>query len=165
MPSTTSPGRLPLTRWRRGLGHGPSQETFRAKVLGPHFEHLARNWTRWYAAPESLGGLRTRVASGTLPDPENKTRHELDVVVFGRRPDGREQILAIGEAKVGEAVGRGHLHRLEQLRDLLVARDERAAADLKLLLFGGRGFSDGLEAQAQERADVELVDLDRLYYG
>ena len=142
-----------------------SQATFRAKVLGPHFEQLARNWTRWYAAPESLGGLRTRVASGTLPDPANKTRHELDIVVFGRQPDGREQILAIGEAKTGETVGRGHLHRLEQLRDLLTTRDERATPDLKLLLFSGRGFSDGLEAQAQQRTDIELVDLDRLYQG
>jgi hypothetical protein len=142
-----------------------SQATFRTKVLGPHFEQLARNWTRWYAAPESLGGLRTRVASGTLPDPANKTRHELDAVVFGRRPDGREQILAIGEAKAGETVGRGHLHRLEQLRDLLTTRDERATPDLKLLLFSGRGFSDGLEAQTQQRTDIELVDLNRLYHG
>lgn len=143
-----------------------SQATFRAKVLGPHFEQLARTWTRWYAAPETLGGLRTRVASGTLPDPGNKSRHELDVVVFGRGADGAERILAMGEAKVGEKVGRGHLSRLEQLRDLLVARDERtASADLKLLLYSGRGFSSELESQARQRPDVELVDLDRLYHG
>jgi hypothetical protein len=145
--------------WERSL------PTFHAKVLGPHFEQLARSWARWHAAPETLGGLRTRVASGTLPDPANKTRHELDAFVFGRGPDGREQILAIGEAKAGETIGHEHLHRLEQLRDLLTTRDERATTNLKLLLFSGRGFSDGLEAEAQQRADIELVDLNRLYQG
>jgi AAA+ ATPase superfamily predicted ATPase len=142
-----------------------SGETFRAKVLGPHFEQLARTWTRWYAVPETLGGQRTRVGSGTLPDPANRTGHELDVVVFGRKPDGRETILAIGEAKAGEPVGRGHLRRLERIRELLVARDERAAPDLKLLLFSGAGFGDELSRLVTARDDVELVGLDRLYNG
>src|ERR1700722_12877279 len=95
-----------------------SQATFRGKVLGPHFEHLARTWTRWYASADTLGGPRTRVAHGTIPDPANKTSHELDVVVFGRDDDGRETVLAIGEAKSNDIVGRGHLQRLERLRAL-----------------------------------------------
>src|SRR5438874_325592 len=44
-----------------------AQATFRSKVLGPHFEQLARTWTRWHAAPESLGGQRSRVISRGPP--------------------------------------------------------------------------------------------------
>jgi AAA+ ATPase superfamily predicted ATPase len=142
-----------------------SQETFRAKVLGPHFEQLARSWTRWHADPTTLGGLRAKVSSGTLPDPANKTGHELDVVAFGRAPDGRESILAVGEAKSSDIVGRGHLHRLERLRDLLAARDERAVGPVRLLLFTGRGFSPELLEEIRDRDDVELVGLERLYQG
>lgn len=142
-----------------------SGPTFRAKVLGPHFEHLARTWARWYAAPESLGGLRSRVVSGTLPDPAERTSHELNVVVFGRAGDDREAILAIGEAKSHDVIGHGHLHRLERLRELLSVRDECARGTLKLLLFSGQGFTAELTAQVRDRDDVELIDPDRLYHG
>ena len=142
-----------------------AQATFRSKVLGPHFEHLARTWTRWHATPETLGGQRSRVLSGVLPDPENQTSHELDVVVLGRDPDGREKVLAIGEAKSNDTLGHGHLARLERLRELLVRRDERADEGVKLLLFTGSGFAPGLEELAEARADLELIELRRLYHG
>jgi hypothetical protein len=142
-----------------------SQATFRAQVLGPHFEHLARTWIRWHAASQTLGGLRTRVASGALADPVNKTSHELDLVVFGRDDSGRETILGIGEAKSNDVVGRAHLHRLERLRDLLITRDERAVEGLKLLLFSGCGFNDVLTEEIRDRADVELIGPERLYQG
>lgn len=142
-----------------------SQATFRSKVLGPHFEHLARTWTRWHAAPETLGGQRSHVLSGVLPDPENKTSHELDVVVLGRTPDGRERVLAIGEAKSNDILGQGHLARLERLRELLIRRDERADESVRLLLFTGRGFTSDFERTARARSDLELIDLERLYNG
>ena len=142
-----------------------SQATFRSRVLGPHFEHLARTWTRWHAAPETLGGQRTRILSGVLPDPENKASHELDVVAVGRADGDRERILAIGEAKSNDVVGRGHLARLEKLREILVRRDDRADDEMKLLLFSGGGFMPELQETATARDDVELVDLERLYSG
>ncbi|HEV2637531.1 MAG TPA: hypothetical protein VGX23_20435 [Actinocrinis sp.] len=140
-----------------------AQATFRGKVLGPHFEHLARTWTRWYASARTLGGLRTTVAHGTIPDPANKTSHVLDVVVFGRDDTGREILLAIGEAKSNDIVGRGHLQRLERLRALLIDRDERASENVRLLLFSGNSFNDQLRRIAEARDDVELIDLDRMY--
>ncbi|MEU4834811.1 ATP-binding protein [Streptosporangium sp. NPDC023615] len=142
-----------------------SRTAFRSKILGPHFEHLARTWTHWYAHAETLGGLRTRVASGVLPDPAAKSSHEIDVVVFGRDDEGREVILAIGEAKCGDVVGRGHLERLERLRELLVHRDDRATPDTRLLLFGAAGFMPQLREATRDRVDVQLVDLTRLYEG
>ncbi|MEU4699556.1 AAA family ATPase [Nonomuraea dietziae] len=145
--------------WKR------SQATFCSQVLGPHFEHLARLWTRWHADVSTLGGRRTRVVSGVLPDPANRTSHEIDVVAFSRMDDGREKILAIGEAKSGDVVGRAHLDRLERTRALLMARDERATPETRLLLFSVAGFMPQLEEIARAREDVQLVDLERLYGG
>lgn len=141
------------------------QPTFRSKVLGPHFEQMARSWTRWHASPDTLGGNRTRVASGVLPDPGNRASHELDVVVFSRDHDGREKLLAIGEAKSSDILGRSHLARLENLRTLLARRDERADEHMKLLLFTGNEVMPELAEQARNRPDVELVTLERLYNG
>jgi AAA+ ATPase superfamily predicted ATPase len=141
------------------------QPTFHAQVLGPHFEHLARTWSRWYAEPATLGGRRTRVLAGVLPDPGDKTSHQLDVVVFGRSPLGEEQILAIGEARSNSIVGTGELNRLERIRILLAARDRRASAETKLLLFTGNDFTPELRQTGETRDDVELVDLACLYTG
>ncbi|MFI9533016.1 ATP-binding protein [Nocardia fusca] len=145
--------------WERS---GP---TFTSQVLGPHFEQLSRTWCRWYAAPGTVGGRRTHVLSGVLPDPAGKTGHQLDVVVFGRDAGGAERILAIGEAKNHAVVGEKQVNRLDRIRDLLVQRDPRASRQTKLLLFTGYDFTPELRAVADSRDDVELIDLERLYRG
>ncbi len=153
------PGRAAAV-WQRTAG------TFRSKVVGPHFEDMCREWARWYAAPETFGGLPSRVASGTVSDPAARTSHEVDVAVFGRRDDGGERLLAIGEAKWQETVGLGHLRRLELLRDLLGSRAARSdTEDVHLLCFSGAGFSDELRRLAERDASIQLVDLNRLYGG
>jgi AAA+ ATPase superfamily predicted ATPase len=142
-----------------------SQPTFRCRVVGPRFEQVCRVWTRWYAAAESLGGHRTRVESGTVSDPAARTSHELDIVVFGRDPGGRETLLAIGEAKWNEIMGVGHLRRLEHIRDLLRVRDGVDAESTRLLCFSGAGFTDELRRLAADDTTLQLVDLARLYEG
>lgn len=143
-----------------------SQATFRSKIVGPHFEQVCRTWLRWYAASETLGGHRTRVESGTVPDPAARTGHELDAVVFGRDDEGRETLLAIGEAKWNDVMGLGHLRRLEHVRALLRARSGVDADDARLLCFSGAGFTDELRRVAEESGGgVVLVGLDRLYVG
>ncbi|WTX00907.1 ATP-binding protein (plasmid) [Streptomycetaceae bacterium NBC_01309] len=142
-----------------------AQPTFRSKVIGPHFEHLCRTWARWYATPDTLGGTRTRIASGTVPDPAAKTKHELGVVAFGTRadaPGAREGILAIGEAKWNEVIGTGHLARLTHIRALLTTRD-RTAALARLVLFSGAGFTDELHHTASTDPGIQLIDLEHLY--
>jgi hypothetical protein len=58
------PGRAPQV-WRR------SQHAFHSNVVGPHFEEICRQWTRWHAGPQTYGGAYpARVASGTVSDPE-----------------------------------------------------------------------------------------------
>jgi AAA+ ATPase superfamily predicted ATPase len=153
------PGRAAQV-WRR------SQQTFRASVVGPHFEEICRQWTRWHAEPQTHGGeYITRVASGTVSDPQARKTAELDVAAFGRDDGDRDVLLAIGEAKWQEVISVSHLNRLEHIRELLVAKGEPGARTARLLLFGGAGFSDALVQRAEADPSVQLIGLDRLYYG
>ncbi len=142
-----------------------SGQTFRSKVVGPHFESVCRDWVRWYADPASVGGDRTTVASGAVADPGLKRNHELDVVVFGRDEAGRQTLLAIGEAKWGETMTSGHVERLRHIRQLLADRSVPGASDCRLLCFSATGFANELRVAADNTGEIELVDGHRLYHG
>jgi hypothetical protein len=86
-------------------------------------------WCRWYAAPGTVGGRRTQVLSGVLPDPVGKTGHQLDVVVFGRDSGGAERIIAIGEAKNHAVVGETGQPARPDPGSAGSARPSRGAAD------------------------------------
>ena len=152
------PGRAPSV-WDR------IKATFLSKVVGPHFEQICREWARWYAEPDTFGGHPSDVASGTVPDPVARTSHEVDVAMFGRGPGGVETLLAIGEAKWNDVLGLGRLRRLEHIRALLRDRGRVAAAETRLLLFSGTGFTAELRQVAADDVTVQLVDADRLYHG
>jgi AAA+ ATPase superfamily predicted ATPase len=142
-------------------GHGAavwaeSRSRFAAQVLGPHFESLCREWAAYHAAPETLGGVPARVDAGVVSDPVGRATHEVDVVAL----DASERVLALGEAKLGEVMGIGHVERLRRVRELLGRRADAA----RLLCFSGAGFAADLRAAAR-RGEVELVDLTRLYGG
>jgi hypothetical protein len=139
------------------------QRTFLSKVVGPHFETICRSWARWEADPALLGGYPTRVAAGIVNDPAARTQHEVDVAVFGRDDQDREELLAIGEAKWNETVGTGHLQRLAHIRTLLNGRNDIRADRCRLLLFSGGGFTDDLLAMAAADPGIQLIDLARLY--
>jgi len=140
-------------------------QRFEAQVLGPHFEELARQWTLRFASPATLGGQPAQVGFTQVNDATRRERYEIDAVAVapGRR-GGKPVLLAIGEAKGGAGRrGASDLARLEHLREILAAR---AATDTtRLLLFSRGGFTREVEAAAKRRADLELVDLDRLYTG
>lgn len=51
-----------------------SAEVFRSRILGPHVEELARQWTVRHAAPETLGGAVSVVGSAVLNDPAGRAR-------------------------------------------------------------------------------------------
>ncbi len=141
-------------------------QTFASKVVGPHFERLCRDWARWYASPETLGGYPAKVSSGALSDRSARALLETDVVVLGQDGASHPEILCLGEAKWNTVLTPGHLGRLERTRDLL--RDHsgaRSADQTRLALFSGTGFSDDLRALAARRPEVVLIDLDRLYRG
>jgi hypothetical protein len=97
--------------------------TFNSKILGPHFEDLARDFTRRYAHTLLPGGLPGPVGTTEVADQAARTKHEVDVIALaaGERPQGpRAKIALLGEAKATAARrGTGDLERLERIRALL----------------------------------------------
>lgn len=140
-------------------------ERFASQVLGPHFEQLARTWTERHASVQTLGGQPSVVGFTQVNDVNARSRVELDVVaVSGNLHADRPRVLAIGEAK-GGVVPRAlaDLRKLERGRTILGEKAEVRGA--KLLLFSRSGFDREVQQEAAARADLELVDLDRLYLG
>ncbi|HEX9765489.1 MAG TPA: hypothetical protein VGA36_01910 [Nitriliruptorales bacterium] len=131
--------------------------TYDSQVRGPVFEEQARTWVRRFADPATVGGPPDEVGPSAVS--VGGSEHELDVVVAASGPvPSQREVLAMGEAKAGQTVTCDHLRRLEQARTALGPR----AATAKLLLFG-TSFADDLRHLG--RADIELIDLDRLYAG
>lgn len=147
--------------WRR------SQRRYASAVLGPRFEEIVRQWALGFADPETFGGMVAQASAATVTDPSSRTSHELDLVAFGEPPlgDGPRPLLAIGEVKWGRRLGQPDLERLERIRDLLSRRTGIAAGAARLLLASAEGFTEELLAVARGRADVLIVDPERLYSG
>jgi AAA+ ATPase superfamily predicted ATPase len=148
--------RDPRATWERRLA-----PVFDSRVRGPVFEEQARTWVRRFAAPGTIGGEADHVGPSAVTI--DGIEHQLDVVAAadggGVEPSERT-VLAVGEAKSGEAVGAGHLRRLERARSALGPK----AASARLLLFAP-AFTADLERVAAGRSDVELVGFERLYRG
>ena len=137
------------------------RSTFNSQVVGPAFEATARYWTTHFAEPQTLGGEPDHVGPTTVSLPDGS---DMDVDVLVAAADSNvaseRSILALGEAKAGERIRARHLRRLEESRTALGDR----ASEAKLLLFGV-DFAEDIVAAARRRADVELIDLERLYAG
>lgn len=145
----------------RATWDGRLTATFDSRVRGPVFDEMARVWTRRFAAAETLGGTPDHVGpSAAIID---GVEHQLDVLVAadqdGTDP-GARTVSAIGEAKSGESMDESHLRQMERARSALGS----TAANARLLLFAP-AFDPGLTRAAASRADVQLIDLERLYHG
>lgn len=138
-------------------GLGP---TFRSNVVGPTFELMARYWLTHYADLSALAGGPTHVGSTVVTSRD--AEYEIDLVVARDDGDapGTRSVAVLGEVKSSEELGTGHLTTLETARTALGGR----ATDAVLYLVGRR-FTRSLASAAARRSDVELVDLERLYFG
>lgn len=138
-----------------------ARQRFLAQVVGPHFEHLCREFA-YDAGEAALGGVPGTVAAGTVADPARRSQIQLDVVVFAPEAPGEpRKLLSIGEVKWGEPMTGRHLARLRRARDLLAAKgfDVRGTV---LACYGAGGFDDELRASAA-MPDVVLFDVADLY--
>lgn len=141
-----------------------SHRRFASNVLGPHFEHICRQWALDHADHELLGGLPASVAHGVITDNSTHTKHEVDLAVVGIAEGARPApLLAIGEAKWDDVMGIGHLERLERVRSVVDRAGIYDVTGTRLLLFSGAGFNERLRARAAESDDVVLIGLDELY--
>lgn len=147
---------------RAGQVWASTRQTFLSQVAGPQFEALCRAF-----ALESGAALfpeqPSEVGSGTVNDPANRTRIEIDVVALAAaQGHGPRRVVSLGEAKWGEVIGHHHLRRLATARDLL--RRKGYDTDRTVLaLYGGAGFTAELEADAAQDDSILLVDPQRLY--
>lgn len=142
-----------------------AQETFRARIVGPHFEYLCRTWASSFASSETFGSEQVgEVGPGTVNDAPRRRQHEIDVAVLSPADRSRRRLLSLGEAKWGDVMGVGHLERLRGICDLLSATGTFDTRATRLACYSGVGFTPELRAAAS-RDDVVLVDLERLYAG
>jgi uncharacterized protein len=139
-----------------------SARRFAGSVVGPQFEQVCRDWVQDYAPEEVAGGVVAQVGQGVVNDPERKTAHQVDIAVFGNDDTGQRVLLAVGEAKWQEALGAGHLARLQRVRELLVRNGQPGAQSARLLCFGGAEPSGQLRRTAAA-GEVRLVGLGELY--
>lgn len=150
---------------RAGQAWQESRPTFHSKILGPHFEELARRWTRAFASQETT--LRTGTLGATeVADPAARTKHEVDVIALapGERPRAaRARIALLGEAKATiQPRGLHDVERLEHIRALLAQQGHRTD-DTALALYSLHGFHPDVEQAAARRRDLFLIDLPALY--
>jgi hypothetical protein len=74
--------------------------TFDSKIVGPHFEYLAREWTYWHGTERGLSDIGA-VGTATVACREHKG-HEIDVVAISRTSNPRTRgakITVLGEAR------------------------------------------------------------------
>lgn len=154
-----------LIRRRASQVWEESADVVSSKILGPHFEELARQWAE-DASPATTGGRAGRVGSSVLDCAKCKKTHQIDVVVVEKVRNSEQQVIAIGEAKWRESpVGVAELNRLTHLCDL-VSTKHASAPVINALLFSKSGFTDGIIRAAAASSDrVQLIDLERLYTG
>jgi hypothetical protein len=140
--------------------------TFHSRILGPHFEELARVWTRRYARTE-IPSLRIGpVGRAEVSDARTRSKHEIDVLAVapGERPQTpRCTISVVGEAKATISPrGLADVERLERIRALL-AEQGHQTQEATLMVFSLYGFDRNLTDAAAQRSDLVLVSLDTLY--
>ncbi|GGJ95382.1 ATPase AAA [Pilimelia anulata] len=140
-----------------------ARPAYSARVVGPHFEYLAREWLRRHA-PAELRERSGLIAAAVVRDTRGRAQHEIDVL--GLRSGGRRaEVTVIGEAKA-TVVPRGHadIDRLDRIRAVLSDRGHRTDRT-RLVLFSMYGFAEGLRRTAPTRADLLLVDLAAMVRG
>ena len=148
-----------------------SAATYQSNVVGPHFEWICRRWVNRYASLATLGGPAGPAHRLQINDRDRRRSFELDIAAAALQSvedgghDRRVVIQAIGEAKATR-LDTADLGRLDHISDLIAGHKRISpASNIKLLLFSLKGFTRDLSAAARRRADVELIDLERLHRG
>lgn len=141
-----------------------SEATFSAKIEGPHFEELAREWTRRHAPEAGLDDIG-QVGTTVVSCREHRG-HEVDVIALDRGSLPRRKnasVVLLGEAKHTRAPrGTADLSRLEHIAGLIADRGLDTAGT-GYALFSRSGFTSDLREAAASEARVHLLDLHDLY--
>jgi hypothetical protein len=150
--------RTALFEDRRGVeAWADSQTSFESLVLGPHFEHLAREHIR-RVGEKHFGAPIVTVGTTIINDKDERAVHELDIVALGPGTGPQHRVVeAIGEAKLRQLHSED-LARLDRIGTAL-----RGAHDVRVVLASASGFSAQLIGKAATRPEVHLVGLEEIY--
>jgi uncharacterized protein len=150
-----------------------SEANVASLIRGPQMEQLAYDWSLVHAARDTFGGSASLVGPTSLPRPivaaDGSTIQDLDFAAVESTPSGARRVLAVGEVKATSAkVGPALLDRLDRVATVWEAKAPVGTiveGPLKRVLFSAAGFTNELSRIGDQRDDVELVDLARLYDG
>ena len=149
------------------------EATVASLIHGPQLEQLAYDWALVHASSETFGGVVSAVGPTALARAvaasDGTEIRNIDLAAVEQTPRGGRRLLALGEVKShGTRVGPALLDRL----DRAVAAVERTPpariavqGTIRRVLVSRGGFTNELRRAAQSRAEVILVDLQRLYHG
>ncbi len=152
------PNRTRIRRRQQREIWAESDATWRSGIVGPHFERLCREAVLHYGSEFGVPSV-ANVGSTEVADAKGRRSHELDMVATNSSGD----IVAIGEAKhTSVPRGTADLERLEHIRTLLPTQVDQLQL-CRLLLFSAVGFERNVLKAVKGRADVELIDVSRLY--
>lgn len=143
--------------WRR------ARTVFQEAVMDPHFARVCRDWAVRFASPATFGAPPASASHGSLDQPGRRAALDAEVVVRGHGEPGKAPLLSVGVARWNEVMDLHHLERVRHLLTLLATRGEDIT-HARPACYSSTGFSPGLHA-AEERGDVVLVNLDRLFHG
>ena len=150
------PNRTRIRRRQQAAVWTESAATWRARLVGPHFERLARAAVLEHGDEFGLSGVAS-VGATSVADRKARHGHQLDVIAVS---SGGE-VVAIGEAKhTARPRTLSDLDRLDHIRSLLAAAPDRGC---RLLLFSAHGFDRNLVTAAGSRRDVALIDAADMY--
>jgi uncharacterized protein len=132
-------------------------------ILAPQLEQIALDWSLRYAAHATFDGTVSAVG------PTMVGSAQVDLAAVENASNGGTRVLAIGEVKARSTrVGVDVLERLDLLADELTTSRPKGLTvetNLKRIVVSRSGFTNDLRRLADRRTEVELVDLDRLYFG
>jgi uncharacterized protein len=128
------------------------------QILAPHLEHLALDWLTRHATSETAGGAISLAGSTVLEKQGGAL--QVDIAASEASARGGTRPILIGEVKATDArVGVDQLDRLDRIAS------RTTSPSCKRMIVSKSGFTTDLERIAARRADVELVDIIRLYTG
>jgi AAA+ ATPase superfamily predicted ATPase len=150
--------RTALFEDRRGVeAWADAHTSFESLVLGPHFEHVAREHIR-RVGEQYFGAQIVTVGTTVINDKDDRAAHELDIVALSPGTGPQHRVIeAIGEGKLRQ-IHSEDLARLERMGTAL-----RGAHEVPIVLASASGFSAQLIGQTATRPEVRLIGLEEIY--
>jgi hypothetical protein len=132
-------------------------------ILAPQLEQISLDWSLRYASHATFDGTVSGAGPTTIGTAQ------VDLAAVEHSSNGATRVLALGEVKARTTqVGVDVVERLDGLTEQLIRSRPKtlsAQPDLKRVVVSRSGFTNDLRRLADRRPDVQLVDLDRLYFG